>query len=247
MNRTQFLNVSERQAVAPPLAVSTVVFALRPDDAAADGGGQRIWLPLVRRTREPYRGQWALPGGPLRGDTSLRTAAAHTLRATTGLAPTLLEQLYTFGGTDRGIGLRTVSVVYWALVRFAETDPDLVEDPNVAWFPADDPAVIGALAFDHQRIVEYALARLRSKVSYADVADRMLPDTFTLAQLRQVYEAIGGERLDPANFRRTILSRGVVEDTGQVLTGVRNRPPRLYRAKTSPDHDPVPDPEGEIQ
>lgn len=228
--------------MAPPLAVSTVVFALRPGH---DDDAQQLWLPLVRRTREPYQGQWALPGGPLRGDTSLRTAAANNLRETTGLAPALLEQLYTFGGTDRGIGLRTVSVVYWALVRTAESSAELIDDANVAWFPATDQRVLDGLAFDHRRIVEYAVARLKSKVEYASVAERLVGDTFTLSQLRGVYEAILGERLDPANFRRTILTRGDIEDTGEVLTGARNRPPRLYRATPKREHSTLPDPEGE--
>ncbi|RKW70613.1 NUDIX hydrolase [Galactobacter caseinivorans] len=261
-------NVSERQASTPPLAVSTVVFTLRSPagdgaglgrgvgadaagsppsvgESAERGAGPRLWIPLVRRRREPYLNQWALPGGPLRGDTSLRTAAANNLLQTTGLAPTLLEQLYTFGGTDRGEGARTVSVVYWALVRFAESDLDLMRDPDVAWFPADDPEVLAGLAFDHRRIVEYALARLRAKVEYADVAHRLLGERFTLAQLRGVYEAVLGQALDPANFRRTVLARGGIEDSGEVLTGVRNRPPRLYTAISQRDPSGIPDPEGD--
>lgn len=242
-------NVSERQANTPPLAVSTVVFTLRTPEGGGAGAapepGPRLWIPLVRRRREPYLGQWALPGGPLRGDTSLRTSAANNLLQTTGLAPTLLEQLYTFGGTDRGEGARTVSVVYWALVRFAESDLDLVSDPDVAWFPADDPEVLAGLAFDHRRIIEYAVGRLRAKVEYAEVAHRLLGERFTLAQLRGVYEAVLGQSLDPANFRRTALARGGIEDTGEVLTGVPNRPPRLYTAISQPDPLGIPDPEGD--
>lgn len=236
-----WLNVSERRLGPPPLAVSTVVFTLRPDER----GVPALWLPLVRRQREPYQGRWALPGGPLRGDTSLRTAAANTLLDTTGLAPRLLEQLYTFGGTDRGEGQRLVSVVYWALVRAEDPGVDLVEDPDVAWFPAGGAEARTGLAFDHGRIVAYALARLRAKVGYADVAQRLLAERFTLAQLRAVHEAILGERLDPANFRRTVLARGGIEDTGDVLTGALGRPPRLYRAVNVEEPTALPDPEGE--
>jgi 8-oxo-dGTP diphosphatase len=250
MSLEPWANVSERRAATPPLAVSTVVFTLH---AADPEGRPTLHLPLVRREREPYRSRWALPGGPLRGDTSLRTTAASTLETTTGLAPTLLEQLYTFGGTDRGEGKRLVSVVYWALVRDTAGESALVEDPNVAWFPVDHPEVTDRLAFDHSRIVAYAVARLRAKVGWADVARRLLGETFTLAQLREVYEAILGRRLDQANFRRTMLSRGGLEDTGEVLTGGRNRPPKLYRAVDTDvetthhqrDPYPVPDPEGE--
>lgn len=245
-------NVSERKAATPPLAVSTVVFTLRAprtETGPERGGTPRLHVALVRRGRAPYRGQWALPGGPLRGDTSLRTSAAKTLADTTGLAPALLEQLYTFGGTDRGEGQRLVSVVYWALVRDSAPDVALVEDPDVDWFPVDHPVVTDRLAFDHSRIVAYAVARLRAKVGWADVADRLLGETFTLAQLREVHEAILGHALDQANFRRTMLARGGLQDTGEVLTGGRNRPPKLYRAVESTqnqrDHQQVPDPEGE--
>jgi 8-oxo-dGTP diphosphatase len=250
MSLEPWANVSERRAATPPLAVSTVVFTLR---AAESGDRPTLHLPLVRRERAPYRGQWALPGGPLRGDTSLRTAAARTLEDTTGLAPTLLEQLYTFGGTDRGEGQRLVSVVYWALVQDIAEENGLVEDPNVAWFAVNHPEV-NRLAFDHSRIVTYAVARLRAKVGWADVAQRLLGATFTLAQLREVYEAILNRPFDQANFRRTMLARGGLEDTGEVLTGGRNRPPKLYRAVDTDaetthhqrDRHPVPDPEGEI-
>ena len=274
-------NVSERQAATPPLAVSTVVFALREPDAETDAerqlqpdaqaaaqpvvaqptaapegahpasgtssNGPTLWVPLVRRTREPYLGQWALPGGPLRGDTSLRGTAAATLRDTTGLAPTLLEQLYTFGGTDRGEGTRTVSVVYWALVRLGDADTTLTDDPDVAWFRADDPAVLAGLAFDHRQILEYALARLRAKVSYGEAAHGLLAPAFTLAPLRAAPEATLSEDLDPANFRRTVLASGTVQDTGEVLTGGRNRPPRLYTATATAERARagLPDPEGD--
>lgn len=237
----EFSNVSERRATTPPLGVSTVVFMLRPEEDAEGRPG--LWLPLVRRTREPYRGHWALPGGPVRGDTSLRTAAADTLRDTTALAPRLLEQLYTFGGTDRGEGQRLVSVVYWALVRAEDPHAELLQDPDVAWFPA--AAAPGELAFDHQRILDYALARLRAKVGYADVAQRLLGETFTLAQLRAAHEAILDTRLDPGNFRRTVLARGSLEDTGDVHTGGMGRPAHLYRAIDTRQQTVLPDPEGE--
>ncbi|MGO3152540.1 MAG: NUDIX hydrolase [Galactobacter sp.] len=256
MSTQAWANLAERRAATPPLAVSTVVFTLRaPVDVTGrpiDGARPALHVPLVRRERSPYKGQWALPGGPLRGDTSLRTAAATALRSTTGLAPALLEQLYTFGGTDRGEGPRVVSVVYWALVREQGADAVLVDDPNVAWFPVDHHTVTERLAFDHSAIVAYAVARLRAKVGWADVARRLLGETFTLAQLREVHEAILDRDLDQANFRRTMLARGGLEDTGQVLTGGRNRPPKLYRAvdtaettQQKRDQELVPDPEGE--
>ncbi|MGP5317650.1 NUDIX hydrolase [Arthrobacter rhombi] len=227
----EFANVSERQAMSPELAVSTVIFALRDELRDGEPAGRRtLWLPLIRRTREPFRGQWALPGGPLGARQTLQDAAAGNLRATTGLAPSHLEQLYAFGGLDRSPAHRVVSIVYWALVREEHPDaPQLVKDPHVAWFPARDEAVIDALAFDHAEIVRYALWRLQNKVEYSSIAHRFLGPRFTLAQVQEVYEAVLDRRLDAANFRRHLRGASGIEATDEYLHGGKHRPPRLYR------------------
>lgn len=211
--------------VQPPttLAVSTVIFALRPDTAS--GALMTLWLPLVRRIREPHLDQWALPGGWLPAEEELAAAAARTLRETTGLTPKYLEQLYTFGDLGRSLGGRVVSIVYWALVHSDEAAL-AAGDENVRWFAADR---LPPLAFDHNRIVEYALWRLRTKVEYSRIAHAFLGETFTLAQLRDVHEAVLHKAIDPANFRRTMESSGSVVDTGERVAGARHRPPRLYR------------------
>jgi len=201
-----------------PVAVSAVIFALR------DGS---LELPLVWRTKEPHARRWALPGGPVLLDEGLGDAAGRTLAETTGLRPAYLEQLYTFGLPGRSPSGRVVTVAYWALVRSdeAEQAEQAFATEGVRWFPADD---LPRLAFDHNAVVEYALWRLRNKVEYAHVAYRVLGDTFTMAQLRGVYEAILGRQLDPANFRRHVEATGTIVPTAHRLTGGRHRPPRLY-------------------
>jgi len=219
---------------APPheettrVAVSTVIFTLR---RSPTGTGACIVLPLVRRTRDPHEGLWALPGGWLGAMESLESAASRTLAETTGLAPSYLEQLYAFGAVDRS-PTRVVSIVYWALLRSDEADAQLAEHEaagdapeNVEWF---DAASLPRLAFDHNEIVEYALWRLRNKVGYSRIAHGFLPDAFTLAELREVYEAILGRRLDPANFRRQVENSGTLIPTDRFRTG-SHRPARLYR------------------
>lgn len=207
------------------LAVSTVVFALQRD---ADGARPELRMPVVRRVREPFLGAWALPGGPLDAAEDLETAAARTLTETTGLVPGHLEQLYAFGGVDRGAPdrPRVVSIVYWALVDAERAAGVAADDPNVTWLAAEGRP---PLAFDHDEIVDYALWRLRTKLEYAHIAHALIGETFTLAQLREVYEAILGRPLDPANFRRTVEGSGEVVWTGEHLTGTRHRPPKLYR------------------
>jgi 8-oxo-dGTP diphosphatase len=203
------------------LAVSAVIFALRGD------GGDRasLRLPLVRRVRGPQEGLWALPGGPVDEDEGLSVAAGRTLRETAGLEPRYLEQLYAFGDVGRSPGRRVVSIVYWALVRSEEAALATVGE-NVRWFPADELPV---LAFDHNMIFEYALWRLRTKMEYSRIAYAFLGDTFTLGELRGVHEAVLGRPLDPANFRRQVEASDSIVATGEVVTGGRHRPPRLYR------------------
>lgn len=213
------MNTVTEQRVS--LAVSAVIFALRPHPAS---GRLTLWLPLVRRIREPYDGLWALPGGPLESDEDLASSARATLDRTTGLAPNYLEQLYAFGAVDRSPG-RVVSIVYWALVR-PDEDARAIDGENVEWFVADE---VPQLAFDHNQIVTYALARLRAKITYSPIAYSFLNAEFTLAQLRSVHEAVTRRSLDPANFRRQILSGHGVEPTGNCLTGTSHRPPALYR------------------
>ena len=203
------------------LAVSTVIFALRGDDEQRAS----LRLPLVRRIKDPHKGSWALPGGLVRESESLVAAAGRNLLDTTGLDPRYLEQLYAFGDVDRSPGTRVVSIIYWALVRSDEASLATIGE-NVRWFPADE---LPPLAFDHNAIVEYALWRLRTKMEYSRIAQAFLGETFTLAELRQVYEAVLGRPLDPANFRRQMEASNSIIATSEHLTGGRHRPPRLYR------------------
>lgn len=208
----------DRQDIA--LAVSTVIFALRPHP---ETGLSAPWIPLVRRIAAPFERRWALPGGWVEPCESLADAAARNLLETTALEPTYLEQLYAFGDVDRSPEERVVSVVYWALVR-ADEAQQATEGENVRWFLADD---LPDLAFDHNVIVDYALWRLRTKVEYSRIARAFLGETFTLTDLREVHEAVLQRPLDPANFRRQV--EGTLVPTDSLVTGGRHRPPRLYR------------------
>jgi 8-oxo-dGTP diphosphatase len=202
------------------LAVSTAIFALRPHP---DTGLSALWIPLVRRTRDPFENRWALPGGWVTADESLADAAARNLLETTRVEPTYLEQLYAFGEVDRSPDRRVVSIIYWALVRPEQADA-AAEGDNVRWFLADD---LPELAFDHNEIVAYALWRLRTKVEYSRIARAFLGPEFTLTELREVHEAVLQRPLDPANFRRQVEPTLVATDSH--VTGGRHRPARLYR------------------
>jgi len=230
-------NGKTEEFVGSPLSltVDVVIFSLRPRDPLQqpeEPGGevlQELHVLLIQRARPPFMNCWALPGGRVRPDESLEQSAARQLAEKTGLRAAYLEQLYTFGRPERDSRGRTVSVVYYALVR--SDKQELLAGPgttDVRWFPAD--RLPGPLAFDHAEIFGYALFRLRNKIKYANIAFQFLPPTFTLSQLRAVYEAITDRKEDPGNFKRKVEASGAIIKTEARVEGGRHRPPSLYRA-----------------
>lgn len=214
----------QRSSAWPTVGVSVVIFSLQP-------GRHRLKLSvlLVQRASEPYEGRWALPGGWVHTGEGLEQAARRHLLTKTGVQSTYLEQLYTFGRPDRDPREHRIAVAYYALVPSdGGTAVAAVEGNTVRWFAVDE--LPWPLAFDNDEIVQYALWRLRNKVSYAYVAFRLLPPTFTLAQLREVYEVILAQSIDPTNFRRKVEASGTIVPTGTRVEGGAHRPPKLYRS-----------------
>lgn len=206
----------------PHLAVTTdvVVFTLQ-------NGALRVLL--VRRGGEPFKGNWALPGGFVRPDEDLETCARRELEEETGVTGFYLEQLYTFGAVNRDPRERVVTVAYYALIPSnrvvlkASTDADAV-----AWFPASR---LPELAFDHKAVLAMARQRLAAKLDYSTIAFQFLPTAFTLSDLQMVYETIKGEMFDKRNFRKSILALGKLEATGKFQRAGAHRPAMLYRIK----------------
>ncbi len=199
--------------VSPAVAVIVVIFTV-------DGG--ELQVLLISRSAAPSRGMWSLPGGVLAHDESLDEAASHKLRDETGVTDVYLEQLYTFHDLD---DQHSVAVAYFALVdsRQAQLAPRRTWRP--AWLPI---AGLPRLAFDNNRVIDYALQRLRAKLDYSNVAYSLLPPYFTLSQLQRVYEAILSRPLDKRNFRKRTLSLGIIEPTGRTATEGAHRPAQLY-------------------
>ncbi|MBC8077350.1 MAG: NUDIX hydrolase [Chloroflexales bacterium] len=202
----------------PSVTVDVVIFTLKE---------RELHVLLVKRGHWPYEGYWAIPGGFVNMDESLDQAARRELEEETGVRDVYLEQLYTFGDVGRDPRTRVISIAYIALIR-ADTQRLRVSDESsdVGWFPVS--ALPGSLAFDHERILTFALNRLRSKLEYTTLAFQLLPEVFSILELKHIYEQILGEQLDKGNFYRKIKEAGLLEATGMLREG-RGRPTHLYR------------------
>jgi 8-oxo-dGTP diphosphatase len=224
----------QKDYARPSVAVDLVVFSIIDAD---------LKVLLIRRKEPPFQGCWALPGGFVRvGDAyeeqgeDLEDAAQRELSEETGLprGSVYLEQLGAFGKPYRDPRMRVISVAFYALVR-----PDLAPfvkagtDAAVAsWTPVTTLPQL-TLAFDHAEILDAALSRVRSSIDSTNIAFELVPKTFTIPELRSVYEVVHGTAYDPGNFRRRfhrMLEDDVIEQApGKRITA--SRPAKVYRFK----------------
>jgi 8-oxo-dGTP diphosphatase len=194
-----------------------------------------LHMLLVRRGEEPFRGMWAIPGGFKRPTETLDDAARRELVEETSVdVPSLLTQFGAYGDPDRDPRTNVVTIAYLAVLRDVGAVVAGTDAADAALVPVSD-VLKGKieLAFDHLRIVRDAVERVRVELEVAGIATAFVGTTFTLAELRAVYEAVWGVQLDAANFRRSI----VAEDGWVIPTGRRaqpgpagGRPAELYRA-----------------
>lgn len=202
----------------PSVTVDVVIMSLRQQD---------LQILLVKRRSWPFEGMWAIPGGFVNIDESLESAAKRELQEETGVQDVYLEQLYTFGDPDRDPRTRVITVMYFALLDTERLQVRAASDAaDVGWFSVYD---LPPLAFDHEKVLNYALSRLRGKLDYTTIAFNLLPEQFTLRELQRVYEIILHRKLDKRNFRKKILATGILEDTGTKKMEGTHRPARLYR------------------
>lgn len=195
---------------------------------------RELKILLIRRRDEPFAGAWSLPGGPVGADEPLDEAGQRVLSDSTGLWGLYLEQLYTFGDPGRDPRGRAISVAYYAILPPGALDGHqrgLARGVRRAatesgWFTVDQ--LPGPLAFDHGRIAAYARWRLAQKILYTPLAFYLLPESFTMADLRSVYESIVGERYDPSNFARQMMARWDLAPVPGTRDRRSKRPARLF-------------------
>ena len=200
---------------------------------------------LVERGGEPFEGELAFPGGFVGIDEDLEDAARRELLEETSVdAPPFIDQLKTYGRPDRDPRGRTVSVAYLAVApdmgdARGGSDAAAADWYSVAQFLR--PRRPRPLAFDHHEILRDAVRRARGRLEYSPLAATFCRPEFTIADLRSVYEAIWGVRLDPANFHRKVTrAAGFLVETGRTAEGGPGRPAQLYRrGKAERIHPPL--------
>jgi 8-oxo-dGTP diphosphatase len=223
-----------RQHAAPPVAIEDIRRPLVTVDvvifAIVEG---RLSVLLVRRptsSGELFPGAWALPGGfvDLRLDDTIEDCARRKLQNKTGVDAPYLEQLGTWGGRARDPRGWSVTTVYYALVRPEAVQLSVEQPDTPQWHPVEPDARPRPLAFDHDQLLDAALARLRSKVEYSVLPVYLMPETFTLPQLQMCFEAVLGRSLDKSAFRTRMRNAGVLEEVSE-RSRETNRPAQMYR------------------
>lgn len=218
----------------PAFAVTVDVVILTMRDSA-------LQVLLVRRGQAPFEGMWAIPGGFKLPTETLDEAATRELAEETSVrAASLLTQFGAYGDPGRDPRMNVVTVGYLAVLREVGTVVAGTDAADARLFPVSE-VLNGAvrLAFDHIRILREAIEHVRRDLEVTGVATAFVGATFTLAELRAVYEAAWGVELDGANFRRSVLTeRGWVIPTGRRArpgtTG--GKPAELFRAGRAWQH-----------
>lgn len=202
---------------APTLTVDLVLFRLQDGD---------LQVLLTKRANEPFRGDWALPGGYCaEGQTTLEALTAVTKRKVGIDIDTQLsyiEQLYTFDTVARDPRGHAVSVTYLGCGR----DIQLQHAEQASQWHAVNQ--LPSLAYDHEKIIFYARERLAAKLSYTNAAMGLLDKKFTLSQLQTAYEAVLGREIDKRNFRKKFLSLNLIHETPDTWRDGAHRPAKLY-------------------
>ena len=203
------------------LTVDAIVFGYDPKEGLA--------VLLVKRKYPPFKGSWAIPGGFVLEKESLEEAVKRELKEEAGIEVNYLEQLYSFGDPGRDPRSRIVTIAYYGLVRrskfelFASTDAE-----DAQWFSMSN---LPKLAFDHQKILTYALERLKSKIAYQPIGFELLDEKFTMDEVYHLYNTIynRSKPLDRRNFRKKFLKLDILEELKEKKSEGRGRPGSYYR------------------
>jgi 8-oxo-dGTP diphosphatase len=205
----------DRESHAPRVDLRTVLFTVADSKLLIALHGNQLHAALPRSAPEP--------------NESLDTTARRTIRASTGLQEQYLEQLYTL--SMREAEGWSIIVGYIGLIP---SSPQTAPLSDTSWWDVNN---LPKLSDSDERVIEYALLRLRAKLGYTNIAFHLLPRSFTLTELQNAYESILGRRLDKRNFRRRVIASGILQSTNEQRREGSHRPAALYRFRA--EHDPA--------
>jgi len=199
------------------LALDCIIFGF-------DKEGLKILL--IKRNFHPEKGKWSLIGGFLKKEEVLNQAASRILKRLTGLEKVFMEQLFVFGEIDRDPVERTLSVAYYALIDIESHDTELIQEYSAKWFLVKEAP---PLIFDHHKMLDKAVLRLRRKARTKPIGFELLPDKFTMPQLQMLYESILDKKLDKRNFITKVNALKILVKLDQKDMQVSKRGAFLYK------------------
>jgi len=199
------------------VAVDCIIFGFE------DG---KLKLLIIKRKVAPMEGAWSMVGGFVQEGESTNDAATRVLQQTTGIQNIYMDQLMCYGDVERDSGARVISVAYYALIRISEHDRILANQHGAHWLSLHQ---IPELIFDHTQMLNDALASLRDKAHFHPIGFELLPEKFSLPQLRNLYEEIYQRPLDKRNFRKKILAMDILEKLDEKDKSTSKKGAHLYR------------------
>jgi len=187
----------------------------------------KLKILLIQQKFGSSANKWALPGGFVKDNETLEHAVIRELYEETGVKTNYLEQLYTFGEINRDERARIITIAYIALINpknyslSADTDAK-----DAKWF---DVKNIPALAFDHKDIITIGLERLKAKINYQPIGFELLNSKFPFSDLENLYQTILDKKIDRRNFRKKLLSFGILQETNEIQKKESGRPAKLFK------------------
>ena len=186
--------------------------------------GLRLNVLLIERGADPFKGHWAFPGGFLNIDESAQQGAKRELFEETGLREAYLRQFHTFSAVNRDPRERVISIAYYALVRISEVKGG-DDAAKAQWFPLDS---VPPLAFDHDMMLRMAIKELRRQIHFEPIGLELLPEKFTMTQLRHLYEAILNKKCNHRHFSTEMLKTGFLTQLNETKVA-NNKATSLYK------------------
>lgn len=183
---------------------------------------------LIKRTNEPFKDYWALPGGAMYNNETLEDGARRELKEKTGLENIKLELGNIFDDVNRSNLQRMIGVSFLGVIntKGIELQKETMKTSNADFFAIDK---VPKLAYDHNLVIDKSLAILKEKILNSGILKDLLPEEFTLPELQKVYETLLNKELDRRNFRKKLLNDGIICDVKKDALFNGKKPAKLYR------------------